>query len=195
MIPVGPANRIRGCSLVWPASVPTAAATGKYTLNWAQIHRDVGLVGMLTGAIGATPSLFLNNVRVGQVASVRRLALRDWKRPSVEELTVPREAWSKVDRRNQRKFNLQLAIGVIFGGYTAFTLFHNVLFNGTPSPLDKRRHTKELPEKIRSSLAEMQESGVAKTYLDLNQIKDAPISLKLVAEENKRAKDASSKTD
>ena len=41
----------------------------------------------------------------------------------------------------------------------------------------------------------MQESGVAKTYLDLNQIKDAPISLKLVAEEDKCAKDASSKTD
>ena len=121
--------------------------------------------------------------------------MRDWKRPSVEELTVPREAWSKVHRRNQRKFNLQLAVGVVLGGYTAFTLFHNVLFNGTPSPLDKRRHRQELPEEIRSSLAEMQESGVAKTYLELNQIKDAPITLKLVAEEEKRAKDASSKTD
>merc|ERR1712110_36718 len=85
---------------------------------------------------------------------------------------------------------------VVLGGYTAFTLFHNVLFNGTPSPLDKRRHRQELPEEIRSSLAEMQESGVAKTYLELNQIKDAPITLKLVAEEEKRAKDASSrKTD
>ena len=172
------------------------AGAGKYTLNWAQIHRDVGLFGMLTGAIAATPSLCLNNVRVGQVASVRRLALRDWKRPSVEELTVPREAWSKVHRRNQRKFNLQLAVGVVLGGYTAFTLFHNVLFNGTPSPLDKRRrHTHKLPEEIRSSLAEMQESGVARTYLELNQIKDAPITLKLVAEEDKRAKDTSNKTD
>ena len=177
--------------------MPTAAV-GKYTWNWAQIHRDVGLFGMLTGAIGATPSLCLYNVRAGQLASVRRLALRDWKRPSVEELTVPREAWSKVHRRNQRKFNLQLAVGVILGGYTAFTLFHNVIFKGTPSPLDKRSkrgHTQELPEEIRSSLAEMQESGVAKTYLGLNQIKDASISLKLVAEEDKRAKDSSSKTE
>ena len=150
---------------------------------------------MLTGAIGATPSLCLCNVRVGQVASVRRLALRNWKRPSVEELTVPREAWSKVHSRNQRKFNLQLAIGVILGGYTAFTLFHNVIFNGTPSPLRSKRR-QEVPEEIRSSLAEMQESGVAKTYLALNQIKDAPITLKLVAEEEKCAKDAtSSKTD
>ena len=148
---------------------------------------------MLTGAIGATPSLCLYNVRVGQVASVRRLALRDWKRPSVEELTVPRESWSKVHRRNQRKFNLQLAVGVILGGYTAYSLFHNVIFNGTPSPLakkTKRGRTQELPEEIRSSLAEMQESGVAKTYLQLNQIKDAPIVLKLVAEEDKCAEDA-----
>ena len=70
-----------------------------------------------------------------------------------------------------------------------------------------------LPENVRSTLAEMQESGAAKTYLRLNQvmigdrdafvgdcdsaaktylwlnqIKDAPLSLKLVAEEEKRAK-------
>jgi len=148
---------------------------------------------MLTGAIVASPSLCLFNVRDGQVASIRRLALKDWKRPSVEELTVPREAWSKVHSRNQRKFNLQLAVGVIIGGYTAFTLFHNVIFNGTPSPLlDKK--TKQLPEEIKRSLAEMQESGVAKTYLELNQIKDAPISLKLVAEEGQCAKNAN-KTD
>ena len=59
---------------------------------------------MLTGAIGATPSLCLCNVRAGQaalargplVAFVRGLALKDWKRPSVEELTVPRESWAKV---------------------------------------------------------------------------------------------------
>ena len=167
---------------------------GKYTLNLAKVCRDTArLFGMLTGAIGATPSLCLYNVRVGQVASVRRLALRDWKRPSVEELTVPRESWSKVHRRNQRKFNLQLAVGVILGGYTAYSLFHNVIFNGTPSPLakkTKRGRTQELPEEIRSSLAEMQESGVAKTYLSLNQIKDAPIVLKLVAEEDKCAEDA-----
>ena len=59
---------------------------------------------MQTGAIGATPSLCLYNVRAGQaalargpqVAFVRGLALNDWKRPSVEELTVPRESWAKV---------------------------------------------------------------------------------------------------
>ena len=60
---------------------------------------------MLTGAIGATPSLCLYNVRAGQaalargpqVAFVRGLALKDWKRPSVEELTVPRESWATVN--------------------------------------------------------------------------------------------------
>ena len=70
-----------------------------------------------------------------------------------------------------------------------------------------------LPEEVKNNLAEMQESGAAKTYLRLNQvmigdhdafagdcdsaaktylwlnqIKDAPLSLKLVAEEEKRAK-------
>ena len=60
---------------------------------------------MQTGAIGATPSLCLYNVRAEQsalgrgplVAFVRGLALKDWKRPSVEELTVPRESWAKVN--------------------------------------------------------------------------------------------------
>ena len=60
---------------------------------------------MQTGAIGATLSLCLYNVRAGQaalgrgplVAFVRGLALKDWKRPSVEELTVPRESWAKVN--------------------------------------------------------------------------------------------------
>jgi len=118
-------------------STRLAAVASKCTLNLVQIH--TWLFGMLTVAIGASPSLCLFNVRVGQVASVRRIALKDWKRPSLEELTVPREAWSKVHSRNQRKFNLQLAVGVVLGGYTAFTLFHNLIFNGTPSPLlDKK---------------------------------------------------------
>ena len=66
---------------------------------------------MLTGAIGATPSLCLYNVRAGQaalargpqVAFVRGLALKDWKRPSVEELTVPRESWAKVNKGRPKK--------------------------------------------------------------------------------------------
>ena len=160
---------------------------------------SAGLSGMLTGAIGATPCLG-NHVRVGHVAiSVRGLALKDWKRPSVEELTVPREPWAKVHRRNQRKFNLQLAVGVVLGGYTAFTLFHNVVFNGTPSPLinEKTKQRTQLPEEIKSCLAEMQETGAAKTYLGLNQIKDAPIQLKLFAEEKcaKDGEEANKKTD
>merc|ERR1712013_96561 len=156
------------------------------------------IFGMQTGAVGATSSLCLYNVRTGQaalargpqVALVRGLALRDWKRPSVEELTVPRESWAKVHARNQRKFNLQLLVGLALGGYTAFTLFHNVLFTGDPSPLYKKKakSSMRLPDNVRSTLAEMQESGAAKTYLRLNQIKDAPLSLKLVAEEEKRGK-------
>ena len=56
---------------------------------------------MQTGAVGTVGA----TVRTGQaalargpqVAFVRGLALKDWKRPSVEELTVPRESWAKVN--------------------------------------------------------------------------------------------------
>ena len=43
----------------------------------------------------------------------------------------------------------------------------------------------------------MQETGAAKTYLGLNQIKDAPIQLKLFAEEKcaKDGEEANKKTD
>ena len=74
-------------------------------MNLAEKNSSAGIFGMLTGAVGATPSLCLYNVRAGQaalargplVAGVRGLALKDWKRPSVEELTVPRESWAKVN--------------------------------------------------------------------------------------------------
>ena len=35
-------------------------------------------------------------------------ALQNWSRPSIAELTVPKESWQHVYNRNQKKYNIQL---------------------------------------------------------------------------------------
>merc|ERR1740128_1206707 len=50
------------------------------------------------------------NTRSIHLSNPRRKALTNWKRPSIEEMTVPRDSWHQVNQKNQ-KFNTQLAAG------------------------------------------------------------------------------------
>merc|ERR1740128_1332307 len=62
------------------------------------------------------------NTRSIHLSNPRKKALTNWKRPSIEEMTVPRDSWHQVNQKNQKKFNTQLAAGfaslsIAFGAF------------------------------------------------------------------------------
>jgi len=63
---------------------------------------------------------------------VRRKALEGWKRPSIDEIGVPRDSWQGVYTKNQQKYNIHLLAGVSLLGVTVFTAYNNIFTNGTP---------------------------------------------------------------
>jgi len=77
----------------------------------------------------ASTSSFLSSTRNFSKSSFRQKALQNWKRPSIDELGVPKDAWRHVYDRNQSKFNTQLLIGtVVFG--VSFSAYVYVLDPG-----------------------------------------------------------------
>merc|ERR1712080_675773 len=63
----------------------------------------------------------------------RRKALQNWKRPSIEELGVPKEPWNRVHDANQKKFTKQLLAGLVVFPTTVIIVNNQVFFNGTPT--------------------------------------------------------------
>merc|ERR1740128_1632572 len=64
--------------------------------------------GFVNSGVKSNPAA---NTRSIHLSSPRRKALTNWKRPSIEEMTVPRDSWHQVNQKNQKKFNAQLAAG------------------------------------------------------------------------------------
>merc|ERR1719186_1818702 len=59
--------------------------------------------------------------------------LQNWRRPSIDEMTVPKEPWQRVHDRDQRRFNMHLIGGVLFSGATVLFISQTVDFNTTPT--------------------------------------------------------------
>ena len=73
-------------------------------------------------------------------------ALKNWERPSIDELGVPQEPWRRVFDRNQKKFNAQLAAGVgLFAG-TVMIAVNYMDFNATPVFLKDVKYSTITPE-------------------------------------------------
>jgi len=68
-------------------------------------------------------------------SSRRFKALENWKRPSIEEMGAPRESWKHVFDRNQKRFNLQLAAGLVAFGVSTSAFLASVEMNPTPEYL------------------------------------------------------------
>lgn len=75
--------------------------------------------------------------RKATLSQVRGKALQNWKRPSIDELGVPSEPWSRVHDRNQKKFSVQLLTGVSLFAVTAMAAINTVATNSTPYNLLK----------------------------------------------------------
>jgi len=99
--------------------------------------------------------------------SVRRKALENWKRPSIEELGVPSQAWETVNATSQKRFNTQLLAGVGFFGFTVLVAYNTVESNGTPAFVNTTGFNTKLPGDIQLSL------GLEKlTIDDIDEVED-----------------------
>jgi len=74
-------------------------------------------------------------------------ALKNWKRPSIDELTVPRDPWQRVFDKNQKRYNTQLMLGVGVLTGTVFVFANSVHFNTTPEFLKSVNPETRMPEK------------------------------------------------
>jgi len=53
---------------------------------------------------------------------VRGKALQNWARPSIDELLVPSQPWTRVYNRNQKKFTAHLLVGLTTFSFTVLVL-------------------------------------------------------------------------
>merc|ERR1712106_1288043 len=81
-------------------------------------------------------------------SAARRKALENWKRPSIDEMTVPAESHAHVFTKNQKKYNLQLLAGVGLFGFTTLVAVNTVNANGTPAYLKDSAFVTKLPEAV-----------------------------------------------
>ena len=65
-------------------------------------------------------------------STLRLKALQNWKRPSIDEIFIPKEPWSRVYARNQKKYNAQFAAGLALFGGTVLVAANTVNTNSTP---------------------------------------------------------------
>jgi hypothetical protein len=90
----------------------------------------------------ASATLLQQSSAAIQACSRRGMAaVKNWKRPSMEEYGVPKESWEHVNRKNQSKYNMYLAGGIVFFGVTMTVAKVSGLFffNTTPYHLMDRK--------------------------------------------------------
>merc|ERR1719495_2576960 len=71
-------------------------------------------------------SLSASSIRYFSKSSPRKKALENWKRPSIDEIGVPKEPWQHVYARNQKKYNAQLIFGTVLFGCSSVLFYANV---------------------------------------------------------------------
>jgi len=93
------------------------------------------------------------SVRFLSSSQVRRKALEGWKRPSIDEIGVPKDNWQGVFAKNQQKYNLHLLAGVGFLGATLYVAYDNIFTNPTPNFVRQTGFVTSLPKEELPSLA------------------------------------------
>ena len=71
---------------------------------------------------------------------VRGKAVRNWKRPSMDEYMAPTELYSHANAKRQSRYNMMLVTGTAFLGFTiAFgTVMDLIEMRGTPYDIMKK---------------------------------------------------------
>merc|ERR1740128_59005 len=125
---------------------------------------STNLRGFVNTGVKSNPAA---NTRSIHLSNPRRKALTNWKRPSIEEMTVPRDSWHQVNQKNQKKFNTQLAAGFASLSLAFGAFLSQVEMN--PAPEYKKltnyatriKSKRELAEVAAETVASEEETAVA----------------------------------
>merc|ERR1740128_862712 len=125
---------------------------------------STNLRGFVNSGVKSNPAA---NTRSIHLSNPRRKALTNWKRPSIEEMTVPRDSWHQVNQKNQKKFNTQLAAGFASLSLAFGAFLSQVEMN--PAPEYKKltnystriKSKRELAEAAAETAASEEEAAVA----------------------------------
>eukprot|EP00092_Neocalanus_flemingeri_P006078 GFUD01006549.1.p1 GENE.GFUD01006549.1~~GFUD01006549.1.p1 ORF type:complete len:776 (-),score=275.19 GFUD01006549.1:170-2497(-) len=104
-------------------------------------------------------------------------AIQNWKRPSIDEIFVPKEPWARVHQKNQKRYNVQLVAGLALFGGTMLVASNTIFTNSTPDFVQKTGFVTKLPE---SELDAVETAGNDSEVLeeeDIAALSDADVAV------------------
>jgi len=87
-------------------------------------------------------------------------AVKNWERPSIDEMMVPRDPWQRVFDKNQKRYNAHLLAGLAIFSGTTLVLSANVFFNATPDYLKDVKYSTKTPSKDEDMVEEDSSSAI-----------------------------------
>ena len=87
----------------------------------------------------------LMSLRTINTSRAKNKAVKNWERPSIDEMMVPKDPWQRVFDKNQKRYNAHLLAGLAIFSGTTLVLSANVFFNSTPDYLKSVKYSTKTP--------------------------------------------------
>merc|ERR1712003_146508 len=114
---------------------------------------------LLTTKLRNRSAVWATSKRLISTSGGRHKALKNWTRPSIAEMGVPKEPWQQVHSRNQKKYNMHLVAGAGAIAVSLFALNVQVNFNPTPKYLKDVKFSTKTPKELTSLSAQQEEDA------------------------------------
>merc|ERR1712176_734652 len=114
---------------------------------------------LLTTKLRNRSAVWATSKRLISTSGGRHKALKNWTRPNIAEMGVPKEPWQQVHSRNQKKYNMHLVAGAGAIAVSLFALNVQVNFNPTPKYLKDVKFSTKTPKELTSLSAQQEEDA------------------------------------
>merc|ERR1712179_664727 len=123
-------------------------------------------MGLLASHLTKRSTVWTNSKRLINTSGGRQKAVKNWTRPSIAEMGVPKEPWQQVHSRNQKKYNMHLVASVGALAVSLFAVNIQVNFNPTPKYLKDVKFSTKTPKEV-PSLSTAQEEEEAESPMEI----------------------------
>jgi len=117
------------------------------------------MLTLLTTKLRNRSAVWATSKRLISTSGGRHKAVKNWTRPSIAEMGVPKEPWQQVHSRNQKKYNMHLVAGAGAIAVSLFALNVQVNFNPTPKYLKDVKFSTKTPKELTSLSAQQEEDA------------------------------------
>merc|ERR1712179_339140 len=123
-------------------------------------------MGLLASHLTKRSTVWTSSKRLINTSGGRYKAVKNWTRPSIAEMGVPKEPWQQVHSRNQKKYNMHLVAGVGALAVSLFAVNIQVNFNPTPKYLKDVKFSTKTPKEV-PSLSTAQQEEEAESPIEI----------------------------